>query len=316
MKDEIKKILIQNRLYEEHENILDNHNKPDEFLNTYKFNSEIKKHLPNNVIRNQKGRIILDEIPFIVSNKKEFLSDNKWIVLNNGTKLYLKDKRTKEENILELLIMYFLKDLNIKHANYDLATFKDKEYLVTPSFLKNNEKIVFLFEKLDRIPKIDETYKILKKFNNDTFFLKTCFIDRIIGNADRFPFNYGLITGDYVNNKAKQPKNCPLFDNVDKDSIFIRDDEWYRFPYLSDRKDSSCDKVISHLLDYEEIMNFASNTLKKANLYKAARTLLKEKGIYTDKQTYQKAQKFFIDSETIINDELKNKGKSFKIRLT
>lgn len=316
MDEIIKKILIQNKLYEENKKIINNHNKLDEFLNTYKFNLESKHKIPKDTTRDNEGRIILDEIPFIVSNKEEFLSDNKWIILNNGTKLYLKDKRTKEENILELLIMYFLKNLNISHANYDLATFKDKEYLVTPSFLKNNERIIFLFEKLDKIPKIDEAYQMLKKFNNDTFFLKTCFIDRIIGNADRFPFNYGLITGDSVNNKAKQPKNCPLFDNVDKNNIFIRDDEYYRFPYLTNKKDSSCNKVISHLLDYDEIMNFASNTLKKANLYKAAKELLKEKGIYTDKNTYQKAQKFFIDSETIINDELKNKGKSFKIRLT
>lgn len=320
MEKDIIKILKQNRLYdkyneENNKNILDDNNKIDEFFKTYKYNGSRKQKLPDNITR-KDGSIVLDEIPFITSNKTDFASDNKWIILNNGTKLYLKDKRTKIENILELLIMYFLKEINVNHAKYDIATFKNKEFLISQSFLENNEGINFVFMN-QKIPEITKGYNKTKKYNNEILFLKTCLIDRIIGNTDRFPCNYGLIIGGKVNKKDKKPRNCPLFDNVDKNNIFIREDYgYYRFPYISNRENSSCDKIINYILKNEMILNWLINNFDNANIYNCANKLLKEKNIYTDKDTYYKAESFFGESEKIINEELKNLGKSKRIKLT
>lgn len=264
--------------------------------------------------RDNNGIIRLDDEPFLVLPKEETFNDNCFKVkLNNRLYLYLKGNRSKEENILELLIMYFIKELNMSCANYDIIKFKNEEFLASQSFLKGKEEIKHI---IDEMPQIDEGYKVAKEYNNHIFFLKTCFIDRIIGNTDRFPCNYGIITNRKINKRTANYKNCPLFDNVGKEDIFIRDDKSLRFPYLTNRQDCACDKVINHLLDYEEIMHWISNIVRKANLEKAANRLFKEKRIYVDSEFYKKIEDFFKDSEAIINEELKNKGKSFQIKLT
>lgn len=285
-------------------------NKPEVFT----ANSSYKKFKFCDFKRDENGIIDLVDEPFLVLPKEETFIDNCFkIKLINGLKLYLNGNKNKEENILELLIMYFIKELNVSCANYDIIKFKGKEFLASQSFLKGKEKIKHI---IDEIPQIDEGYKVAEEYNNHIFFLKTCFIDRIIGNTDRFPCNYGIITNRKINKRTANYKNCPLFDNVSKENIFIRDDNFFRFPYLTNRQDCACDKVINHLLDYEEIMHWISNIVRKANLEEAANRLFKEKRIYVDSEFYKKAEDFFKDSETIMNEELKNKGKSFQIKLT
>lgn len=108
---------------------------------------------------------------------------------------------------------------------------------------------------------------------------------------------------------------CPLFDNVEDTLIFIREEKFGFFPYLDDEIISSCSEIINRLLGYEELMHWACGPLKKANLFKCANRHFLEKGVSIDNKTYKEAESFFKDSEVIINEELKNKGKSFKISL-
>ena len=171
MDDKIKTILKANHLYDKDNKKIENfnitHNKLHEFYDTYKQNHTNKQSIPE-VKRDKEGRIILEEIPFIVSNTKELYIN--WLLLNNGTKLLIKENRLKEENDFEILMSYFLKQLDMKHARYDVATYKDKEYLVSPSFLRNGEKINITFEKH---PNIKNGYNKMKEYNGETFFLKT-----------------------------------------------------------------------------------------------------------------------------------------------
>ena len=291
MEDKIKAILKANNLFDENnskENFDVKFNKLDEFYNTYKQNHTNKQSFPE-VKRDKMGRIILEEIPFIVSNLED-LNIN-WLLLNNGTKLLVKKNRNINENDFEILMTYFLKQLNIKHAMYDVASFNDKEYLVSPSLLKK------------------------KKYDGESFFLKTCFIDRIYGNIDRFPCNFGIITGTKGNGKSVQTKLCPLYDNVDKNSVFVREEKYNFFPHISDEI-TNCKDMFSYLLEYEEIMDFASKQLKGSNIYKALCEMQKDKKITMDNDYYKKIQNFFKDSEYLINDALKEKGKAFSIKLT
>ena len=98
MDDKIKTILKANHLYDKDNKKLENfnitHNKLDEFYDTYKQNHTNKQSIPE-VKRDKEGRIILEEIPFIVSNLED--ENINWLLLNNGTKLLLKKNRLKEE---------------------------------------------------------------------------------------------------------------------------------------------------------------------------------------------------------------------------
>lgn len=313
MDDKIKTILKANHLYDKDNKKLEDFditlNKLDEFYDTYKQNHTNKQSIPE-VKRDKEGRIILEEIPFIVSNTKELYIN--WLLLNNGTKLLIKENRLKEENDFEILMSYFLKQLDMKHARYDVATYKDKEYLVSPSFLRNGEKINLTFEKH---PNIKNGYNKMKEYNGETFFLKTCFIDRIYGNIDRFPCNFGVITGAKINGKNAQTRLCPLFDNVDLNSVLVREEKYGFFPYINN-KISSCQDIFSYLLEYEEIMNFTNKQLRKSNIYKALCEMEKDKKITMDNDWYNEIQNFFKDSEYLINNALKDKGKAFSIKLT
>lgn len=155
----------------------------------------------------------------------------------------------------------------------------------------------------------------MKEYNGETFFLKTCFIDRIYGNIDRFPCNFGVITGAKINGKNAQTRLCPLFDNVDLNSVLVREEKYGFFPYINN-KISSCQDIFSYLLEYEEIMNFTNKQLRKSNIYKALCEMEKDKKITMDNDWYNEIQNFFKDSEYLINNALKDKGKAFSIKLT
>ena len=312
MDDKIKAILKANHLFNKNNNKESfdvKFNKLDEFYDTYKQNHTNKQPIPE-VKRDKEGRITLEEIPFVVSNLED--ENINWLLLNNGTKLLLKKNRLKEENDFEVLISYFLKQLDMKHARYDVATFKDEEYLVSPSFLKNKEKIILPF---DKCPNVIEGYDKMKNYGGESFFLKTCFVDRIYGNIDRFPCNFGIITGGMVNGRNAQKRLCPLYDNAAKNSVLVREEKYGFFPYI-DNEITSCKDMFSYLLEYEEIMNFTGKQLRRSNIYKALCEMQKDKKIAMDNDYYNKIQNFFKDSEYLINDALKDKGASFSIKLT
>lgn len=311
MVDYIKKVLEENHFdYNENFNLEKDCNRINDFFKTYKINpSKKQKVLPTT---RTNGLINLEEIPFIISNKNTNSFFNKWCLLNNGTKLLLKKRYNHKYNEAELLIMYFLKQLNMPCANYDIATYKNEEYLICPSFLRNKEKIVNPFNNQ---PIIKDGYELMKQYDGQTHFIKTCFVDRIYGNIDRFPCNYGIITGNVCNGKKTKPRLCPLFDNVDFSSVLIREEKYGFFPSINENI-NSCEDVFKYLLDYEIIMNWTNTTLKKANLYKAAEKMKEEKEILINNETYQEYESFFKDSESLINNALKEKQKSFKIKLT
>ncbi len=308
MVDYIKKVLEENHFdYNENFNLEKDCNRINDFFKTYKINPSKKQKVPPTTRTN--GLINLEEIPFIICSNT---LNNKWILLSNGTKLLMKSNRQHYENVAELLIMYFLKQLNMPCANYDIATYKNEEYLICPSFLRNKEKIVNPFNNQ---PIIKDGYELMKQYDGQTHFIKTCFVDRIYGNIDRFPCNYGIITGNVCNGKKTKPSLCPLFDNVDFSSVLIREEKYGFFPSINENI-NSCEDVFKYLLDYEIIMNWTDTTLKKANLYKAAEKMKEEKEILINNETYQEYESFFKDSESLINNALKEKQKSFKIKLT
>lgn len=183
MEEKIRQILMENNLYNNYSLNANLGNQLETFFETYKMNPTNKQRIPENSLRDNEGRIILDYISFVSSNvfEKTYKKENIWLVLNNGTKLLIKANREHKYNELELLIMYFFKSLDMSCANYDIATYKGVEYLGVTSFLKKEEEITIPFSNT---PKITDAYEQLKSYGSQLHFLKTCFVDRIIGNID------------------------------------------------------------------------------------------------------------------------------------
>lgn len=307
-------ILKSNRLYDESYNRNEiAGNKIDTFLDTYKYNPTKKHFYPKNITRDKNGNILLDEIPYIVSNIY-VNGDNKpfWIILNNGSKILIKDV-SNETIELELLIMYFLKELDMSCAKYDRVLLNGKTYISSNSFLRNSEEINFVLPVPGR--NIEQNIEITRKYNAYIFYLKTVLIDRLYGNIDRHA-NFGIITGTHMHGNPAPPRITPLFDNGDK-SLFREYEHDQLFPGING--DDSMDTVISYLLNYEFIEFFIKDKLKNMSLEKCASLLEKEKGIVVSndvESAYKKLEHFFKDSENEVNDALKTNGRSFRIKLT
>ena len=303
MKGKLENILMKNNLYKDGNELFIN--KKKDFLSTYKYNDSNNHPFPNTIIRDNNGNILLDEVPFVISGIKEYgMNKPDYILLNNGSKI-LRKKVSDETIYNEIIIMYLLRELEVPSANYDSAIINGKKYLVSNSFLENNETIDIAFTNYYN--SVIHMTEIAIKYGIKDFYLKTLFADKIYGNYDR-EFNFGMIQ----NNKKSTYKPTPLFDNGE--SILKRDIPYFDTPYINSNYDM--DIIINHLLGYEEIMYWALNTVTKVNLNKAAKTMEKEKKIHIPNDIYEKLENYFKDSEDIINDEIKKKGKSFKINLT
>lgn len=308
--EKIKEILILNNLYDQNKPIdIEKSNNIETFFQTYHTDPEKKKGkiLTEKAERDENGFIILENLPFLYSNKIASNPTNNWILLNNGAKVLIKQQEKIIEN--ELLIMYFLKSLNVSCANYEPVLLNGKKCLATPSFLKPGEEIIMPFT--NNTNNIELTYEEAKKYRNDIHYLKTIFTDRIYGNVDRGSNNYGIIEGKNFN-KRKQPKNCPLFDNGE---CIFRPRQHPLFPHLNGGS-RDINETISYLLTNEEIMHWVINPMKKTNLQTIAERLKREKGFIVSDITYNNFENYFKDSETVINEELKNKGSNKRIKLT
>lgn len=316
MEKRITNVLTNNNLYDEKKKVdIKCCNKVDEFFETYKYNGSSKQHFPKNIARDDTGKILLNEIPFIVSNQSVLdKEDLKWIILNNGTRLLIKQRDYSQYEIyneLEIIIMYFLKSINISCANYDIGLLDGKEVLITPSFLTPNEKIV----TFDNPYNIKEFYEFLKQYNMQIHYLKTIFSGKMYGDVDRFPRNFGRIDG--INKKGKiVHRNCPLFDNAEKNAILKREEPYLNNVYIDSEENFKADVIFNYLLTYEEIMNWVKTTICKVNLDQIIEKIKVDKNIIISNEAYSKINSFFKDRESIINDELKIKGQSYRIKLT
>ncbi len=311
--EKIKEILISNNLYDQTKPIeVEKSNNIESFFQTYHADPEKKKGkiLTQNTERDENGFITLENLPFIYSNKIACNFINNWILLNNGAKVLIKHEYGDDADEIieqELLIMYFLKSLNVSCANYEPVLLNGQKCLATPSFLKPGEEIIMPFTNANNI---ELTYEEAKKYRNDIHYLKTIFADRIYGNIDRIPNNYGIIKESFMS-KRKHPRNCPLFDNGEL--IFSPRQDIY-FPHLNNGS-RDINETISYLLANEEIMHWVINPMKKTNLQTIAERLKREKSFIVSDITYKNFENYFKDSEAVINEELKAKGKSPCIKL-
>lgn len=313
--------MIKQRYIDEKRKTLDiSNNKKDEFVNTYTPNTSNYHPFPKNVKRNSNGIILLDEIPFVVSKEEDVknLDDtcmSLWITLNNGSKIFLKD-RNYDIYLKELFTMYLFKLVKINTANYDIVSYNDKLFLASNCFLNPNEELIRLYEddnfevlpEFEEInPYIDYYVNQLKKNNSHIKFLKTVLMDYLYGNDDRLPNNFLYIKSN------KKIKLAPLLDNGE--TFFSRESVLY--PMIEKKSDKNdIESAFDYILNFEFIIYWLKYVVKNVNISQIPDLLKKEKGITMDNKLYSDFEDFIKESENYLNDELKSKGYSFKIKLT
>ena len=268
---EIIKILQENNLYEENEKEIIV-NKKEDFLRNYKINKGSKNKFPKHLKRNLAGFLVLDDEPFIISNKHINNSESCfWILLTNGSRILLKDCSFKEME-KELLFKELCKELDVSCANYDIILMNGKTYLARPSFLSLNEYLYNYYGLTDNT-QIDLRKLIhdSKAIRQDFFVSKMLMIDILAQNKNRFPDNFRVIKS------PNQMKICPLFNN-------------------GIQKDTSNNNIVIHgfyqnseIIEYlmqDEIFKewcFSKIISRSKPIPNFRETLLTEKGIYVDK---------------------------------
>lgn len=225
-------LLDQNELY-------DTETKKGIYLNRFKdyFTDKEEK-------RNEKGEILLDETPFIMSNVcPEGRVPSKWILLKTKGPVLLKEDDYKTSE-LELLFMTLAKRLGIECAEYDVATFEGMHYTFSPNFLRQNEFMVnyneFSFyipsEQHHRLIDIDSILKAAPSKGIKMQLMKMLYIDLLTENKDRFFDNVKVVyspkgirlsvlfdNGGCCNNIEKYKYNIPAFNgNYENNILFER----------------------------------------------------------------------------------------------
>ena len=316
MESKVKELLKSHKLYDENKPFdLKDSNKIENFFENYQNKKNIKNYLSSKK-RNENGHIILDEIPFIKSNlnlntKIEDGQNYKfWIVLDNNQKYLIKDMDYDFiEN--ELVIMYFLKKVNMACANYDVVTYMDNSYISSPSFKNNNEKMIYHDDyEYDKISKMKKEYE---KYKLDLFYLKTILTDELFGNFDRFPYNFAVLKRESKNNKNEVKeifKICPLYDNGE----CIFSSEHNLLSVNGEITPSTYDRI-SYLLSDNRLLLWLENIVSKVKLEDIVSKIYEDKNIMISSLTYSNFYNYLKKTQDLFNDEIKTKGKTFKIKM-
>ena len=271
-------------------------NKIADFFNNYKINPTSYNPFPRNIKRNNDGYIMLDELPYIISDLNTHTRKTSfWMLLDNGSRIFVKEAEDDEmEN--ELLFQELCKTLNIPCANYDIALLNDNKYLVSNSFL-GTEDIVFNYYGLTNCGNkayvdIDEILIKAKKINQDLFFRQTLTIDGLVKNVDRFPKNFRTILGKTGN------RICPLFDNG------LRDKARITMPFIGNS--ASHYKILEYLMQDESYKKWVEQYILNKKISNIKEIIQTEKKIYIDSKTYDTFEINLEDEKQLVKDAYKN----------
>ncbi len=291
----IRKVLDENKMLEN--NFLQS-NKMQEFKKTYKLNVSNKNCFPKNIKRNKDGYIILDDIPFIMTNteNKDGHNNTYWLILENGSRILLKEV-LYTEIMSELLFKELAKKLDVQSANYDVGILNNKIYLISPSFLRIGEKLVDYYNLSFNNYEVDvkELTDKAKKIKQDLFIRKMLTIDMLSENEDRFPNNFRTIQS------KKNIRICPLYDNGLAKGTF-------KFNTIIPSVNGNTDPVdvFSYLMKNEEYKLWVLNKILNKNLYSLNEVIKLEKGIYIDEEITKSFEESIDNGKVILLEAFKN----------
>lgn len=288
--DKIINILTENRLFNDRPSDI-SVNKIDDFLKNYEINPGSYNPFPNNIKRNNDGYIILNELPYIISDfDTNTRNESFWMILENGSRIFVKDCDYFNEMEHELLFQELAKILNIPCASYDIALLNDKKYLISNSFLGIDD-FIYDYYNLERYKKqyyvdIEKLLIDAKKINQDLFLRKTLTIDGLVKNVDRFPRNFRTIISNGEN------RICPLFDNGLKDKATITE------TFIGTK--SSFDSIIEYLIQDKNYLNWLKSYVLNQRIPNIKRIIEQEKKIIIDDNTYDIFEENLYEGKKLI----------------
>lgn len=323
-KNKIISILKENELYDANCDRFWT-NEIDDFLKNYKMNKSHINTLPNNIIRCDDGFLILESVPYIVSNKEEEGHSLKnWLLFDNGCRALLKNLNwIKIQN--ELLFKYLCNWLDIPCANVDVCYLESTKCLISSSFLGINEKALNYYDGAkstslnltgenpglltehetitNRFYKdftkhldIEQLIKMADRIRQSFFIRRTLLVDILAQNEDRFPRNIKIIKG------KKGIRECPLFDH----EILAINGESLCFKMLPSINDSTdYDKIINYLLKDDEFKNWCLEKIILRQVPDFKEMIYRDKKIYIDDEVIESFNKTINDGRSIILDNYK-----------
>ena len=179
--------------------------------------------------RNGGGYIVLDNIPNpkIVLEKRG-TRPKKWFVFENGKVLFKEALASSYIDYAQLFFEEFAKQSGLEVAHYDLAIYQGKKGVVSPDFLKENERLISfeLFLKMGAMVAKETNANI--KFNNTiediikalsiqgfedetlekvlALLIQICLLDGLILETDRNSTNLSLLV------KKNKVEMSPFYD--------------------------------------------------------------------------------------------------------
>ncbi|MBQ2917601.1 MAG: hypothetical protein IJE59_05550 [Clostridia bacterium] len=262
----------------------------ESFCDTY---TSTPRNLKNvNYKRNQNGHAILEPKDYLLTNipATQGTREGKWYLLSNRTRVFIKNVCSIREAYSELVSEEIAKQMGIPGGSYDLIDMGGLLKIASINILETGEELIHGFDILNdpKVKNIDLICSSLcRKLKNNypnmsaediqkikEDFLKITIFDKIIGNWDRNPGNWGLIVSP-----DGKVRLCPEFDNNRALSL-----KGFDFD-----KDMNVDGKhnIETLLEYclnnfsnsTEFLSFVERCVKNVNVKDAATNILNKKGI-------------------------------------
>lgn len=187
-------------------------------------------------LRNDEGFIDLDKINNIVIN--EYIGDKKikivgrrpkyWITLEDINILFKETTANSYEDYAHLFYSEFANQCGVEHAEYDRAIFRGRKGVITPNFLKKDEKLIsgkvllesaqqiYMENNMEKTPanSVEDAMDALTLFNFDiklvreaiTQLIKLDILDGVLLETDRNSTNWGIIT------RSSDVRIAPIYD--------------------------------------------------------------------------------------------------------
>lgn len=264
--------------------------KLEDFCDTYTNSPHDVKSL--NYKRDENGHIILEPKDYLITNIPFRGSrEGRWYLLSNRTRTFIKNICVMREAYSELISEQIANQMGIPHATYDLIKMGGLLKIASINILEHGEELLHGHDILP-VPSVKDTNYIcnsisiilksqypsmpkeqIKRIQED--FLKINLFDKIIGNWDRNPENWGLI----ISSNVKKIRTAPVFDNN-------RALNTKKFQYDKDMQVNGKSDIIT-LLEYcldfftdrNEFLEFVQSSVRNISVRKAAEDIKMQKGI-------------------------------------
>ena len=284
-----------------------------------RYNGRSRYFLQSLEYKDHKGYLCIDKIPHIHNQRQHGTGYHAlgYIILPDGNMYFLKRMSSSEDEIQmynNIVVPQIAKQFGVEAAEYIICTKGNELYLLSPSFLKENENIVYGTDMFDlaKYPDMDimdmevgdfedldinsslidiESYLLARNVSKDEIegiqekFLQQCFLNKFIEQSDEKPENTGIIKEE--NGTFRM---APLWDT--DYSTMVPD---YGIKRWVNRDESKNDLLsfVTHFFNYKNFGEYMQRIAKLFNVKKAIEEAEAASGIEIPERIRQRYFDYF-----------------------